>query len=195
VLSAARLDLGATARGGSLSLTNTTAQEQAWSLISPSASLRVSPGAGTLAPGESRTLSLLLNRTGYPEGDLTFALPVRAEPLGTTATVTVTASVEHPPTIGRTWASPATVLACQPTKVTVTVTADDESGFTGSAAWNATGKRVITTMAPIDGGLSAGVGPFPVAGTHVVDITVVDARGNAATSRTTVAVVSCTAVP
>ena len=164
------LDLGASGtrsitlrNSGGSSVSFTVSAQQGW--------LSVSPGSGTLKPGQSRQLTVRADRAGLPEGSSSGRISVGWDK--GTAPVDVTASRNAPPVIGDLRPLQADCTA----PVTLTVPISDESGIaSASVAWSgpSTGSRALTLRGNV---YFASIGTIN-AGTLQLTVTATDSLGN-----------------
>lgn len=177
VASPRSVDLG-TSGGRRVTVTNRGGTTLSWTVDAENPWLAVTPASGTLAPGQSRALSVTARRSGLPEGSSSGAIRVRWADGATPVSVTV--AHEVPPVVG----APSVVrTSCGQggRSVVVGVPVEDESGVDGvSLAWTGPTSSGTASLRG-SGGLWAGaIGPFPVGGTVTLAVRATDGRGNTA---------------
>lgn len=195
-LSSPSIDLGASANSASLTLSNTGGTAVSWTLggTGSGSPLGWSSGGGTIEPGQSASLQFTILRDSLPEGTITRSFSISSSASGG-GSVTVTARVEHAPTITAVRGLPSPSYCPSPTNSPkVTAATSDESGI-GSAtlSWvksDGTGGG----SASMSGSGNAWSGTLGItdrsSGVWAVTVTVVDTRGNSA-STTAGVVVAC----
>jgi hypothetical protein len=146
--------------------------------------------SGTLAPGGQQTVTVTLDRTGLPEGDISTLVNVSTS-AGATAAITLTARVEHPPVftvLGPT----GTIAACNfANNPPLSVQFSDESPIaTMTVHWDlpAPGDLPLTLRA-----FDVAVGYLgiqnPKEGTYPWSVTITDSRGNSTTVKESFSIV------
>lgn len=186
-LSTGTVDLGASATTGSVTLTNTGGTSVTWTLggTSSGSPFGWSAGAGTIEPGQSATLTFSILRDSLAESTITRSFSVSSTGTGGGG-LTVTARVEHAPTVSFTRGLPQSYCPSPTFSPTVYVTAGDESGIASvTMSWvKSDGTGAGSTA--MSGGGSAWAGTLGItdrsSGLWAVTLTAVDTRGNSATA-------------
>lgn len=188
-LSVTTLDLGASAPAGIVTLTNTGNQPVQWSIVGSTGNppLTVAPAAGALQPGQSTPVSIGIDRSNLPEGDIVRQLQVSSTALGG-GTITVLARVERPPVVQ---IFPGSVVSCGQATSSVSATVSDESPLSGVVlSWAGAGSPGSTPMSFVNGAWLANFGGT-APGWWVLTVTATDVRGNAGTAQAEVLAVGC----
>jgi RNA polymerase sigma factor (sigma-70 family) len=194
-LDGAALDLGSSTPSAVVTLRNVGGVAVDWFGGDDHPAFSMSPSSGTLGPGGSVQITISIDRTGLPEGDLGGTAHFTGE--GTTVPLALLASVEVAPVFVRAATSPATVVrdpgpACPPvtaTQTTISVIVTDDSGVASVVALWSSGP---TPLPPVGGdGYAATFGPFVSPGTITFTIVATDTRGNTLQAPVSVDVVSC----
>ena len=167
-----------------------------WS-ASSAAPFALSPASGTLAPGASTPMTVSLDRANLAEGSSPAAVVTFSGDAGQSVPLSVTASVDRPPTISnldgpnfacqRTSFAAATVTFWE-SNVSATIT--DESGGTATFTITGPGGRSGSSSAPFDSswfGMAANtpdgdVVPTSAEGTWNWTISATDNRSNTSTT-------------
>ncbi len=180
VLSTTSIDLGATKGSQAIDLFNPGQLPITWNVQGNAAPFTLTSTGGTLAAGQHLTLTVALNRTGHPEGDLASIITVSGG--GVSRQVKLRAAVEHPPSV--TIDAPQPQLGCINVDYDtwVTITFFDESPIAEPITLTWSGPRTGSTTMSIDG--DQAFGPIHTeyqVGTFTFTVTVTDARGNSTT--------------
>lgn len=182
VLGASTVAVGTGSKAG-LELRNTGGRPVTWSITDALAPFVLSASSGQLAPGQSMTVQVGIDRTGLPEGQVEVRFQVRSSALGGGG-VLATAGVDRAPQVGL-LAPPPTLLTC-PWSVgpMVAVTVLDESPVTDvRLAWAGPGASGGTPLTKGSTGAWTGrLGVSAVVGSWTWTITATDARGNTGTA-------------
>lgn len=183
-----RVDVG-TAASTTFTVRNDGGSTLVWSVATTAGPLRPQPTSGTLAPGATASITVAVDRSGQPEGDLTGALTFGGN--GGSANVAVVGRVERGPTVSiSTTPSPLGTMytpsaGCVPVTASISAVVADESRI-GSVAlhWRGPGGapassvpmtlRVDRWVAPL--------GPFTAGGALEWWVRATDARGNVTTT-------------
>ncbi len=181
-LSARTIDLGATATGATLTLSNTGGRSIDWSISGGAAPFSVGATGGSLAPGASAAVSIGVDRTGLAEGDISTQFAVASSSgVGPTA-LTVRASTERAPELSITTAP--SFVACpigigQPVQASVS----DESALASvTLSWSGPGAPGSAAMSLRTGNWFGRLVPEAVNGAWTLTVTATDVRGNTATT-------------
>jgi RNA polymerase sigma factor (sigma-70 family) len=181
-----RLDLGDSG-SRTLTLRNAGGTKVTYSVDVADGWLSARPGTGSLGPGQTRSVRIIADRTGLPEGASAGGLTVTWA--GRTLVVPVTVSRNAGPLIG----VPSTSQARCDSPVFVTVAITDESGVASATlAWN--GPSGVAGSTPMTRRADVWVGRFaPGAdgGTFQLTVTATDTLGNSATRTASVDVAPC----
>lgn len=190
-LSTRTIDLGPTATGATLTLSNTGGRAIEWSVSGGGAPFSVGSTTGSLAPGASAAVPIGVDRTGRPEGDLATQFAVASSSsIGPTA-LTVRASVERAPAVSI--SSAPSLVSCpigigQPVQASVT----DESAIASvTLSWSGPGDPGSSAMALRTGNWFGRLVPEAVNGAWTVTVTATDVRGNIATTSRPFVVSGC----
>lgn len=190
-LSARTIDLGPTATGATLTLSNTGGRTIDWSISGGGAPFSVGATGGSLAPGASVAVPIGVDRTGRSEGDISTQFGVASSSgVGPTA-LTVRASVERAPVVSITTAP--SLVNCpigigQPVRASVT---DDSAIASVTLSWSGPGNPGSTAMALRTGNWFGRLVPEAVNGAWTITVTATDVRGNSATATRPVVVSGC----
>ena len=179
-----------------VTLTDDGGQPLTWTATRTGAGYSVSPGSGTLNPGQSVTLTVVLNRANLAEGSARGTLDVGASPAGQSFHLPLTGSVNNPPAI--TLRSSSTTLAysaagtgCLAQVGGLSALVTDDSGVSSVVlSWSDGGSHSVSLSQ--DGAPWYGsYGPFSAVRNYTLTVTATDVNRNAGTLRFTVSVVSC----
>lgn len=178
------VDLGSTGTSQRVRLTNSGGSPVPFTARARTSWLSVSTGSGTVGAGSSTGLRIAASRAGLAEGAHRGEVAVAWS--GGTIVVTVTLTVDRPPTVGRISSADA---GCTGSGRSLTVTAAVSDG-TGVAsvriAWNGPGTADGSRSATRSGSTwSVTIGPFPVGGDVTVTVTARDGAGHTTTARRT----------
>lgn len=196
-LSSSLVDLGSSAGSASLTLSNTGGTTVTWTLggTASGAPLGWSSGGGTIEPGQSATLSFTILRDSLAEGTITRSFTLSSSASGGGA-VTVTARVEHPPSVKIERGVPSPSYCPSPTNSpTIYAILTDESGIASATlSWvmSSGGGAGSTSMVSNGGSTWAGVLGITsrTSAVWVLTVTAVDTRGNSSSASAGV-VVAC----
>ncbi|MGH3650710.1 MAG: sigma-70 family RNA polymerase sigma factor [Acidimicrobiia bacterium] len=191
------VDFGDDATAVVFDLVNSGQQPGEWAIESSTEAISVSTGSGELAPGESLTIELSLDRSLIEEGDLSETISVTWS--GGEAVVTAVGTHEDNPIIHNPQASPSEVrvegdAACSPTQTTISARIRDTSPIESVVIrWSPDGSgSQETSMVPVGNDIFEGViGPFSAAQAASVRVVAFDDRGNAGGATLTVNVIAC----
>lgn len=167
--------------------------------------LSVDPADGTVGPGSSAELTLVLDRAAAPEGQITTTARVVTE--ARTVEIDVTGDVSHPPVITELEVS-STEISMAPceggtTTSRIRVTLDESSELAGLAVhWSGLPGPDGSTegavgMATEDGRYTTALGPFTAEGTVIWFVEVADTAGDVGRSgeQALTVVAACDAPP
>jgi hypothetical protein len=178
-ISTDRLDLGSSGSGG-VQLSNSGGASLSFSASTSGGGYGVSPGSGSISPGQTVTLQVGFNQGSLPEGTANGALRINASG---SYTVALAAQVNRPPAISSVgWQScgPTSLLKAhvedetgEPVaKVEMIGTAPNGAAFRETAVWYGYGNY------------RAEIGPFSANGAIRYYVQATDSRGNVARSGT-----------
>lgn len=192
-VSTASIDFGDDATSREFEIVNTGGEEGSYTLGTSTTAISLSAPGGDLAPGESATIQLSLDRNDLSEGDIEESISVRWE--GGQIEIAAVGSHVDNPIIHNPKASPSEVFAtssgssCGPTQTTVSARVRDTSELaTVAARWGGT----ETDMSPVGNDIfEAVIGPFANAQTLPVKIVATDEFGNAGGATIEVEVTAC----
>ncbi|MDO8363129.1 MAG: sigma-70 family RNA polymerase sigma factor [Actinomycetota bacterium] len=191
-MSSAVVDLGAFGNGATVTMRNTGGQPLNWAISGGLGPFALQSTSGTLQPGQSAPVTVSVNRSGLPEGDLERVLTVTGGSSPGLALV-LRASVERAPALTLKTGPSSPLLVCQWQNPSVYVEYTDESAIAFPA--------IVEWTGPVSGsnqlkerGTTAVYGdmPFtPVAGQYTYEVIVTDVRGNPASLTGTFTVQPC----
>jgi hypothetical protein len=195
----AEVALGATAANGAFTLRNVGDAPLVWTASPVGRFIAVAPGSGTLPPGGTARVGVVLDRLDAPEGPLDQVVAVDAGDAGAVQ-VPVRGAVARPPIAGNpTVALPTIrVVGCtDPVSTAVSVTVTDDSGVAAAVLrWDGPG-AIGTGEAPMvvaDDRATGTLGPFAGAGEVTWYVVVTDTLGTTGESpRAVVTVEACPA--
>lgn len=179
-------------------LTNVGGVATDWTGSAAADGFVVDPLAGSLDPGQSAFVTVSVDRSGAPEGELSGVVAF-TEPGSSSAEVDLSAAIERPPVIRRPSAQPAFVYVvdgstCGSQVAVISAIVTDESPLVSVAlVWGVAGGTENTTQMTFEGNnvFEGVVGPFEITGDVSPRIVAVDSRGNAASTSAQLASVSC----
>lgn len=191
------VDFGADATSEVFDLANSGQQPAGWAIESSTDAISVSIGSGEIAPGESLTIEVSLDRSLIEEGELSETLTVTWS--GGEAVVTAVGTHEDNPVIHNPQASPSEVRvegdsSCSPTQTTISARIRDTSALESVVVrWSPDGSgSQESSMVPVGNDVFEGViGPFSAAQAASVRVVAFDDRGNAGGATLTVNVIAC----
>jgi hypothetical protein len=208
VLDLNTIDVGATTSAISLVLSNTGAENLAWTSNPGAAWLNVSPTSGSLPGNHAGRVQLSVNRSGMSEGNFGGTLTFRVARTGQQIDVHVNGRAEHPPVVTASSNRPLLATAaksvanCKPRSATITVTATDENPITAAATWDngTTGSQTVALPGTSGNAFTFNVGPFAATltpktapkATAVVTVTITDSRGNKTSVPVSLGLTRCT---
>jgi len=178
VLSTTSIDLGATKGSQAIDLFNPGQLPVNWTMQGSAAPFTLTSTGGTLAPGQHHTLTIALNRTGRPEGDLAAIVTISGG--GTSRQVKLRARVEHAPVVTIDAPTASCVYVAYDTYVTISFSDESPIAEPIVLAWS--GPRTGSmTMAIDDSQAFGSIHTEYQVGTFTFTVTVTDARGNSTT--------------
>lgn len=191
------VDFGAEADEVTISLFNGGDGPADWTITPSTPALSVTPGQGTLGPGETVEVRVGIDRSNISEGDIDEALRLAWDQDETT--VDVKGSFEDNPVIHNPQARPAGLVvdsgqSCTPTRTTISARIRDSSPLESVVVrWNpGGGGQRETDMVPVgDDVYEAQIGPFTEVGDTSVRVVAFDDRGNAGGASITIGVAAC----
>ena len=176
VVDAAMVDLGANSTSRAIDLHNPGQQPVLFTVEGNPGPFVLTSTGGTIQPGEHLTLTVALNRSGRPEGNLAANLTVRGSD-GSASPLRLRARVEHPPVVGI--IEPSGVV-CWAFETLVVVSFSDESPIAEPITLTWSGATSgSTTMAIDDNQAYGNIATNYQIGSFAFTATVTDARGNA----------------
>jgi len=162
VVSTALVDFGTGLTSASVTLTNTGDQSLNWSISGAIAPFGVSSTAGTLGPGASSAVDVVVDRAAAPEGTLSAD------------------AVDRPPRVSITQDAP--VPTCPPIAVsTIIARVDDNSPVSVVLSWSGPGAAGSTSMSG-SGNWSGPLAVDYVDGVWSYVVTATDTAGNVGTA-------------
>lgn len=185
-LSTGQLDFGDATTTRTLAVTNTGGRPVSMSATDSSPALTVSPSAASIAPGDTVTLTVALDRSSLPEGPIAESVTITGHD-GTSAVadddVPVAGTVRRPPSVGSLTIQPSvfqTTCNRSNSTATVTVPVSDDSGIASVILhWSGPGGAGSKQIRSSGNGV---LGPFTEWGTAEAWVVVTDVHGNSATS-------------
>ncbi len=197
-LSALSVDFGDRDTAREIALVNGGDLPVTWSAVSPGAPFGFSPANGTVAAGESQTVTVTFDRAGLAEGDYGAAVAVTGD--GAPVEVTMTGAVEVPPIIDFVSTNVSTIGAegqgCPADRAVLEAGVTDDTELASVTATFAP-DGVADTEISLDGN-SQGVWSSVIAGIQggavpLLEILVVatDTRGNQAEATWSLGVLPC----
>lgn len=192
-LSRTLLDLGADATSGSFTVTNSGGLPIEWSNNGSTFPFTLINGSGTLQPGASQVVTVTLNRSLLPEGDIE-AAALLAGTDGAVRKVTLLASTERPPQLTLKNGPSGELLTCQWSPPNIYVEYADDSAVVIPASVQWTGAMSGASDLADRAGLAVygemGI-PSPTPGSYLYTVSVSDVRGNVGTVQGFFTVRSC----
>lgn len=179
-----------------VTLTDDGGQPANWTAAPTGTAFSVSPGSGTLAPGRTVRLTVVLNRSGLVEGAVRGTLEISAAPTGGSFRLPLSGSVNNPPrielrSVSDTLAYSGAEANCLPQTGRVSALVTDDSGVASVVLrWSDGGNHSVTLSQ--DGMWYGSYGPFSAVRAYTLTVTATDVNRNAEALRFTVSVVSCT---
>jgi RNA polymerase sigma factor (sigma-70 family) len=181
VLSQSTLDLGAGPRA-TLELRNAGGRALSWGIAGALDPFVLSVRSGALAPGARVSIQVGIDRTALAEGQVRERFVVTSSADGGGA-VTVTAAVDHPPTIGFVQAPPAILVCPWSVAPTVAAVVTDEAAITGvKLTWTGPGPAGSSPLTL--GSVGHWTGRLALGQTRGIwtwQVAATDARGNVGT--------------
>jgi DNA-directed RNA polymerase specialized sigma24 family protein len=190
------VDFGAEETAAEFDVTNSGDSEGEISISTSNEAVVLSAGEASLAPGETITLRVSLNRDEIEEGDIAETITVAWS--GGDTEIAVVGTHEDNPIIHNPQANPSEVevdggAPCVPTQTTVSARVRDTSPLESVVVrWNDGSNARETAMSDVGGDIFEGViGPFGEPQTADVRIVAFDERGNAGGAIISVSVLPC----
>lgn len=189
------VDFGADEDVVEVDVSNKAGGGAVWSLSSDGPGITVDPSQGELAPGDTATVAVSLDRTQIGEGEYTAVLTLTWGD-GEIATQ-LTAVNEDNPIIHNPTASPSTVAAggdCGPRLTTISARVRDTSELAQVVVrWSPDGSTTReTAMNAIGNDMYEGqIGPYDTARTDLAKVVAFDVRDNAGGASLQVTVEAC----
>ena len=186
VLSNATIDLGATTGSVSFEVRNPGGQPIGWALAGNAGEFTISQLGGTVGPGGATTVTVALDRSGRPEGDLQRSVTVTGDPGGPQLMV-LRARVEHAPSVKISVGPSGTNLpACQ-LSTFVSASYSDESAIASmTLRWDGpvsgSMQMGVRTAGTAVGNLFAASTNAPPIGSYTYTVIITDVRGNTGTA-------------
>ena len=179
MVSTALVDFGTGLTSASVTLTNTGDQSLNWSISGAIAPFGVSSTAGTLGPGASSAVDVVVDRAAAPEGTLSADAVVVSSASGGT-NLTLRAAVDRPPRVSIIQDAP--VPTCPPIAVsTIIARVDDNSPVSVVLSWSGPGAAGSTSMSG-SGNWSGPLAVDYVDGVWSYVVTATDTAGNVGTA-------------
>jgi len=179
VVSTALVDFGTGLTSASVTLTNTGDQSLNWSISGAIAPFGVSSTAGTLGPGASSAVDVVVDRAAAPEGTLSADAVVVSSALGGT-NLTLRAVVDRSPRVSVIQDAPDPT--CPPISIpTIIARVDDNSPVSVVLSWSGPGAAGSTSMSG-SGNWSGPLAVDYVDGVWSYVVTATDTAGNVGTA-------------
>lgn len=196
-VSQSSIDFGSTRASVAILLTNEGDQPTSWSASIGSGPYAVGDVGGTLEPGDSTTINISMDRSGWAEGDYADTLAIVGD--DDDESVQISGSVEIAPVFLRPQARPDTVFipntrVCGPSTTTISVIVQDDAAIDEVyVRWDPAGGNGVRTELVYQGNnvYSAQIGPFVAPGDVSPTITATDSRGNSSTTDVALIAVQC----
>lgn len=190
------IDFGEEATSAEFEVTNSGGSAGDITISTSSDAIALSAGEASLAPGETATFQVSLNREQIEEGDIVETITVAWD--GGDSQIAAVGTHNDNPTIHSPQASPPEVVvdggaACIATQTTVSARIRDTSPLESVVArWNDGSNARETAMTDVGGDVYEGViGPFGSPQTADVRVVAFDDRGNAGGATVSVNVLPC----
>ncbi len=199
-LSTDEVDFGATDTSRELIVSNVGDEPLTWSVESTNGAFTVSTAGSTIAPRQSETVTITLNRAGFSEGDIAGTLDFVGN--GSMVVVDVSGSVETPPVIDFVSTTVSTIQAegegCPADRAVLEVGASDDTGVAAvTARFSLDGSSAETedslsvNSQGVWSGIITGVQQGAVPQLDIV-VVAIDERGNTAEATWSLLVIPCT---
>ena len=179
-LSAALVDLGAGAGSGGVQVSNPGGLPVAWSVQGNPSPFTLVDAGGTLPAGQTRTMTVTINRTGLGEGTIERTVTL-TDGAGNDRQLTMRARVERAPLVVLEGGPSGTLSVCSWQLNDVLVQFSEESGVVGPGMVQWTGPQSGTNqLKPRSDTSSQGsiLIPNPTPGAYSYTVSITDLRGN-----------------